>query len=356
MNITPLQSDFTVGEVKPDVAFRSTLEARNKGVLTATNMIPDARGPMIKRRGFRFLGIVGEAIPLTKCDPDVLTYEQQWQFSNAETNFETGPSGISMKPDGTSIIMSSGSSGGRGKGFYQFRLATPFDLNSIQTFDYPADWAEYTPLFGDAASNAPFGVYVDPTGIHVLSTDAESANTGGGGGSNSRVFYLNWATHPWEVNPLLPGDELASFLLPEGIVGTTSPAGIDASSDGRYFYVWMNQADQTIHQFEMTIPWDLNSALYVRSVQLTDLPGGYFIRGLRFDRTGERFIVSGEFDEVRFYDMATPWDISTQSFTKEVKTLQTLNPYWPQFVDDCNFLICVDLNPGQWTFERYAAG
>ncbi len=68
-NITPLQNDFSVGEVAPDVAARSTLEARNKGVETLKNFYTDPRGPVIRRNGFRFLGEIGAPIDIgSVCD------------------------------------------------------------------------------------------------------------------------------------------------------------------------------------------------------------------------------------------------------------------------------------------------
>ncbi len=59
--ITPIQADFSIGEVAPDVQYRSTLEARNRGVRKLTNFVTDSRGPVIRRKGFRFLGEVGIA-------------------------------------------------------------------------------------------------------------------------------------------------------------------------------------------------------------------------------------------------------------------------------------------------------
>lgn len=60
MNITPIQADFSVGEVSRDAQYRSTLDARNRGVKTLTNFVTDARGPVSRRKGFRFLGKIGE--------------------------------------------------------------------------------------------------------------------------------------------------------------------------------------------------------------------------------------------------------------------------------------------------------
>ena len=62
-NVTPVQSDFSVGEVAPDLQMRSTLDAQRRGVKTMTNFVADSRGPAIRRKGFRFLGKVGEAAP-----------------------------------------------------------------------------------------------------------------------------------------------------------------------------------------------------------------------------------------------------------------------------------------------------
>lgn len=67
-NITPIQTDFSVGEVAPDLQMRSTLEAQRRGVKTMTNFVTDSRGPAIRRSGFRFLGKVGEAADIKECE------------------------------------------------------------------------------------------------------------------------------------------------------------------------------------------------------------------------------------------------------------------------------------------------
>ena len=58
-SITPLTADFSVGEIAPDMQMRSTLDARNRGAKSMRNFIPDPRGPVRRRDGFRFLGKVG---------------------------------------------------------------------------------------------------------------------------------------------------------------------------------------------------------------------------------------------------------------------------------------------------------
>ena len=77
MNITPIQADFSVGEVSRDAKYRSTLDARNRGVKTLTNFVTNARGPVIRRKGFRFLGKVGESssCDLLSCSPAIYPVE-----------------------------------------------------------------------------------------------------------------------------------------------------------------------------------------------------------------------------------------------------------------------------------------
>lgn len=70
-NVTPVQSDFSVGEVAPDVQYRSTLEARNRGVKTLTNFVTDSHGPIIRRSGFRFLGKIGDPDGVKACEESV---------------------------------------------------------------------------------------------------------------------------------------------------------------------------------------------------------------------------------------------------------------------------------------------
>jgi hypothetical protein len=104
VNVTPIQSDFSVGEIAPDVQYRSTLQARNRGVGTLTNMIADSHGPVIKRYGFRFLGKVGEAQDYT------LVCGEGVSFAISET-LGTGntTSGFTMHSDNRIVLSKHGS-------------------------------------------------------------------------------------------------------------------------------------------------------------------------------------------------------------------------------------------------------
>lgn len=61
-NLTPLQSDFSVGELSPQMLMRVDLESRNINIYQnaakeVVNFITDSRGPLRSRDGFRYLGV-----------------------------------------------------------------------------------------------------------------------------------------------------------------------------------------------------------------------------------------------------------------------------------------------------------
>ena len=79
-----MQANFSVGEVSPDLVSRSTLENQRKGVQVLTNFYTDSRGPVVRRKGFRYLGTVGVAGPR----PFVTTMAL---FDEASERYEDSP-------------------------------------------------------------------------------------------------------------------------------------------------------------------------------------------------------------------------------------------------------------------------
>ena len=78
-NLTPLQSDFSVGELSPQMLMRVDLESRNINIYQnaakeVVNFITDSRGPLRSRDGFRYLGSAkGGAAPITYITQAFLT-------------------------------------------------------------------------------------------------------------------------------------------------------------------------------------------------------------------------------------------------------------------------------------------
>ena len=86
-NITPVQANFSVGEVSPELIKRSTLENQRAGVQTLTNFYPDSRGPAVRRKGFRYLGTVGVAGPQLPCG----VLEEVARYSTPVDEYEFHP-------------------------------------------------------------------------------------------------------------------------------------------------------------------------------------------------------------------------------------------------------------------------
>ena len=140
-NITPIQSDFSVGEVSPDVNYRSTLESRNRGVKTLTNFVADARGPVIRRKGFRFLGKIGEAVEfsLSMCPSDV-TWAPIESFGGPNFDSRIGHK-LAVSRDMSYVIASmSPNSSSAEKAVYVYQNGPPWALKqTILSTDPPVN-------------------------------------------------------------------------------------------------------------------------------------------------------------------------------------------------------------------------
>lgn len=109
-NITPIQSNFSVGEIATDMQMRSTLEARQNSVRTLTNFLPDAHGPVSRRKGFRFLGKVGVASDFPLLCGEAVAYEK-----SDETDANGAVYTMTQHPGDILVITKRGGAGGRGK-------------------------------------------------------------------------------------------------------------------------------------------------------------------------------------------------------------------------------------------------
>lgn len=246
--------------------------------------------------------------------------------------------GIYFKLDGTKMYMI-GSTGDR---VYQYSLSTAWDITTLTYDSVSAYVGTYDTIYSGVAFKS------DGTRMYLV-----------GDGSNTVDEYI--LSTPWNVST-------ASYNA-EVVIGNSPLAlgalyDIDVSSDGSKLYVL--DGSQGVVQFDMIIPWQLNSLnigyysisayspsstslffgdngtkMYVSdesndrvyqwnlsipwipTLGTTSYYSNCFVGsqeaspfGITFSKNGDRmFVVGFGSDTIYQYNLSTPWDISTASYS-----------------------------------------
>lgn len=112
----------------------------------------------------------------------------------------------------------------------------------------------------------------------------------------------------WNLGTAIPD---GSEPVPE----ERTPTSVYVSPDGTRMYV-IGTSDDSVHQYDLTIAWDVTSATHVRTESVQDREGSP--RDLFFRPDGSRMYVIGPgSDAVIQYDLGTAWDISTIQYSGE---------------------------------------
>ena len=197
--ITPIQVDFSSGELSPRLYGRSDADGYSKGVAKMTNMVADPRGPAIRRVGLRYVtqlvgntgrififpvnDTLGYIFALTDYKLTPIAFEGISMSQNFVTNprFRNGSTGwteeenngtIIFKPD--ELIMDLDNSGNPSAHVYQ-RATLP----AMGTYTITMSvWSE-TPVRLRIGDTAKTGAYLDTvvTGYNVFKQDVSIATT-----------------------------------------------------------------------------------------------------------------------------------------------------------------------------------
>jgi hypothetical protein len=103
---------------------------------------------------------------------------------------------------------------------------------------------------------------------------------------------------------------------------TSTP--IRFSSDGTKFYISVSNGIgySRIHQYNMTVPWDISTASYSRSSEyFTSSAGSYGFGGFFIGNNGFNLYIIFNNENLRQYTLTTAWDISTAVYANKQTTL-----------------------------------
>lgn len=156
-------------------------------------------------------------------------------------------------------------------------------------------------------SSIPVGLDVD--GMYVKSDGSAVYTTSGIGTYLVKSYNLG---DPWSVLSITPVNQLnvsSKFSY---------CTGIELSPDGTKLFLSGGQSGSfLIARYDLSIPWELNSANFVSQTSVT-APGG-----IRFKPDGTRMYIlnSNSPDRIEEYELTTAWDIATKNliFTYNVE-------------------------------------
>jgi len=197
------------------------------------------------------------------------------------------PAGSAIKPDGTEfyVVFPSNDT------VYHYTLSTPFDISSA-TLTSTLDVA--------AQDSTPYGLDIKPDGTKIYII----------GNSNDRVFEYGLPT-AWSLSGATyngASDNLSG--------NAPTPTGVSFKSDGTKFYIASN-SNGKIFQYNLSTPWSIATSNFTGDVSLDVSaqdanPVGIFIEG-----TGTYlFLLANNTQQKVFkYQMSTPWDLSTATYT-----------------------------------------
>jgi sugar lactone lactonase YvrE len=143
-------------------------------------------------------------------------------------------------------------------------------------------------------------IFIDSSGRHFFTINP----------SNDRIYQF-FLTKPWSIRTAtyVANIYVASF--------ESSPAGIDFKPDGTKMFICGFTGDR-IHEFALPTAWDITSATNIGNVLLTSL-SAFSIgpRQLRFHSDGAKFYVS-DVATTRIYqfNLSVPWQANTASNVK----------------------------------------
>lgn len=212
-------------------------------------------------------------------DVSSASYIQSFSVSAQDTQ----PLAIAFKSDGTEMYVT----GGATDSIIQYSLSTSWDLSS----------ASFTASFSvSSQTTAPQGLFFKSDGTQMYLTETATGSV--------LEYALSTA---WDIS--------STSYTRQKITNTQDavPTGVSFKNDGTVMLITGGQFD-AIYEYLLGAPWDISSASYVQNFSVASQatsPNDLFVKG----DGSEVYIVGSASDSVWSYQLSTPWDVSTASFS-----------------------------------------
>jgi DNA-binding beta-propeller fold protein YncE len=199
----------------------------------------------------------------------------------------SSPSGVFVGDEGSLLYVSgyefnSGFEQGR---IYQYSLPTPWSLSGATL---------QKNLFVGSEVNPPTGFFFSPDGLGLYVC----------GDSDVKQYGL---TSAWDL-------ATASYASKDFQVQSFGAQGVFIRNDGIAAYVACNSSTFSIEQYDLSTPWDISSASFVRNLGIEQQ-----VSSVSFHPSGTRMFLSAGTaysNTVSEYSLTTEWDISTAQFVQ----------------------------------------
>jgi DNA-binding beta-propeller fold protein YncE len=290
----------------------------------------------------------------TAWDISTASYNQSFYIALQESN----PNGLTFKDDGTKLYVV----GQTNDKVTQYELSTAWDIST-------ASWVEPDTDYFACASNTgiPQGLFFKPDGtklylIDSLDDDIDEYNLSTAWDLGTASYNQTKSVQARDNTPTgisfnddgtvmyftgAQGDDINQYILSTAwdistatydtrlIVSsqTTSPQDVYLKPDGTKLYVISNTSPASVLEYDLSTAWDVNSASYNQSKDIT--ANTTYSYALFFKPDGTKMYVTNAYGSVDEYDLSTAWDISTASYSQRVDFVSISNsPTGLYFKDD----------------------
>jgi hypothetical protein len=225
---------------------------------------------------------------------DISTATFDFGDSLSTKNQDVGMSTIRFSTDGTKMFCS----GYNNRRIYQYNLSTAYDLTTGSYSGTSYDISSY----GSSCTGLAF----NPDGTKMFITD---------GGSSNTIYSFTLGT-AWNLLSL-------SYCCSLSVgAQDTNPYGIEFNSDGTKLFI-LGSSGKDILEYTLSPAYDITSASYVDAMSFSSEASG-FILCFRFNNDGNKIFIYGSTNKAIFqYNLSTPYDVSTGSYSTYSLDLET---------------------------------
>ena len=261
---------------------------------------------------------------------------------------DTGPQGLYFKPDGTKMYMV-GTTNDR---VYQYTLSTAWDLSTLSydsvnyyvgTYDTAPSGVAFssdgTKMYISADSSNTIDEYTLSTGWNVSTASYSTEFSMGSSplsisalndidisSDGTKLYVLDGTRGVVQFDMLVPW-QLGSTNIGYYSISTYSPSGsgLFIGDNGSKMYV-VDDSNDRVYQWNLSVPWvpTQYTTTYFGNVYIGSQEGSG--SGLSFSKNGDRMFITGfGNDAIYQYNLSTPWDITTASYSSKNKLVNNLD-------------------------------
>jgi len=270
-------------------ALRVTQTGSGNALLVEDAANPDGSPFVIDSSGNVGIGLTSPAYGFNSRKDTTISDVQMASASYDSVSFsvatqETVPNSLFFSPDGRNLYVM----GSTGDDVNQYVLSTAWNVST----------ASYVRIFSVAGQDsAPHGLFFRQDGLKMYMV-----------GQTNDTVYQYALTSPWDISTASYESKSVSVAAQD-----ITPVGVYFRPEGTRMFVVGNTGDD-VYQYNLSTAWDVSTASYVQSFSVagqTSTP-----QDLSFVEDGTRmFVLGSDTDAVAIYNLTTPWDISTATYS-----------------------------------------